>query len=181
MSCSALSDSICFFTVRAAHRGTDVFLREIDLLRAAIRETKARHPFEICEIVVLGDVIHALWRLPADDTDFALRWRMVRTLLARRVAGAAGAETARPGRLWQRRYWEHPIRDANDLAAHRHMIWTAPVQAGLVTRPEDWLHSSIHRAKAEGVYDATAPVRPAYLPALAGVTRAPYRLSGARA
>ncbi|MEM8656292.1 MAG: transposase [Pseudomonadota bacterium] len=163
----------CFFTVRAARRGTDLFLRGIDPLRAAMRQTRARHPFEICEIVVLGDVIHALWRLPDGEADFAVRWRMVRTLFARSVA--------EDGPVWQRRYWEHEIRDAADLEAHRHMIWTAPVQAGLVTRPQDWPHSSIHRAVAAGDYVAGVDVRPAYLPPAAGRARAPYRLSGAHA
>jgi len=48
--------------------------------------------------------------------------------------------------IWQRRFWEYHLRDDEDLEAHRQMIHFAPVQAGLVKRPEEWPHSSIHRA-----------------------------------
>ncbi|WP_299654073.1 transposase [uncultured Tateyamaria sp.] len=167
-----------FFTARAAHRGTDLFLREIDPLRHAVRKTKERYPFEISEIVVLGDVIHTLWRLPEGDADFSVRWRMLKSLFSRSVAGPedTGALRLRPGEkgLWQRRFWEHAIRDTDDLEAHRHMIFSAPVQAGWVNRPEDWPHSSVHRAIARGQYAPGGPVGGAYLPLSGHTTRAPY-------
>ncbi|MEX0364429.1 MAG: transposase [Ruegeria sp.] len=172
-----------FFTARAAQRGTDLFLREIDPLRLAMRRTRARYPFEIDEIVVLGDVIHTLWQLPEGDADFSTRWRMLKSLFSRSVDAPAdgGGQRLRPGEkgLWQRRFWEHAIRDADDLAAHRHMIWTAPVQAGLVNRPEQWPHSSIHRAMAQGRFVPGGPVGFGYLPPGGRTTRAPYRASGA--
>ncbi|WP_147106186.1 transposase [Tateyamaria sp. syn59] len=171
-------DVICFFTVRAARRGTDLFLREIDPLRGAMRKAKDQYPFEISEIVVLGDVMHTLWRLPPDDADFSTRWRMVKSLFSRSVdaPGDVSGQRLCPGEkgLWQRRFWEHAIRDADDLAAHRHMIWTAPVQAGLVNRPEQWAHSSIHRAISQGQFKPGGPVGRAYMPLGGRTTRAPY-------
>lgn len=167
-----------FFTARAARRGTELFLREIDPLRVAMRKTRARYPFEISEIVVLGDVIHTLWRLPDGDADFSVRWRMLKSLFSRSVAAPedTGALRLRPGEkgLWQRRFWEHAIRDGDDLTAHRHMIFAAPVQAGLVNRPEDWPHSSVHRAIARGQYAPGRPVGAAYLPLAEHTARAPY-------
>ncbi|MEL6886108.1 MAG: transposase [Pseudomonadota bacterium] len=171
--------SCIFFTARAAVRGTDLFVREIELLRHATRKTRARYPFEITEIVVLGDVIHTLWTMPEDDGDFSIRWRMLKSLFSRGVPAPEGTEvrTLRLGEkgVWQRRFWEHAIRDADDLAAHRHMIYSAPVQAGLVRRPEDWPHSSIHRAMARGQHPRGLPTGWAYRPAGAGrTTGAPY-------
>ena len=168
-----------FFTVRAARRGSDVLVREIDALRTAMRQTRARYPFEIEDIVVLPDVIHTMWTLPGDDADFSQRWRMLKSQFSRMVerpADTAGLRL-RPGEkgVWQRRFWEHAIRDTDDLAAHRHMIFAAPVQAGLVNRPEHWPHSSIHRAIARGSYDVTVPVGAACRPFGVGrTTRAPY-------
>ncbi|APX11802.1 REP-associated tyrosine transposase [Tateyamaria omphalii] len=171
-------DVTYFFTVRAARRGTDLFLREIDPLRAAMRKTKDQHPFEISEIVVLGDVIHTMWRLPPGDADFSKRWRMLKSMFSRNVDAPedVSGQHLRPGEkgLWQRRFWEHAIRDADDLAAHRHMIWTAPVQAGLVNRPEAWPHSSIHRAILRGAFTPHGPVGPAYLPLVRRMTHTPY-------
>lgn len=166
-----------FFTVRAARCGTDLFLREIDPLRAAMRKTRDHYPFEISEIVVLGDVIHTLWQLPEGDADFSIRWRMLRSLFSRNVSAPEDVrgQQLRPGEkgLWQRRFWEHAIRDADDLAAHRHMIWTAPVQAGRVNRPEQWPHSSIHRAIARGQFVPGGPVGPGYAPQGGRTTRTP--------
>lgn len=174
-------DVTYFFTTRAARRGTDLFLRQIEALRVATRKTKDRYPFEVTEIVVLGDVIHTLWRLPFRDADFSVRWRMLKGLFSRAVDAPedVSGQRLRPGEkgLWQRRFWEHAIRDADDLAAHRHIIWTAPVQAGLVNRPEQWPHSSIHRAIARGQFVPGGPVGPAYLPAAGRTTRAPYLLT----
>lgn len=180
--------STYFFTARAAQRGTDLFLREIDPLRAAMRRTKERYPFEISEIVVLGDVIHTLWRLPEGDADFSVRWRLLKSLFSRSVAApeGIGAMRLRPGEkgIWQRRFWEHAIRDDDDMAAHRHMIFAAPVQAGLVNRPEHWPHSSVHRAIVRGLFKPGGPVSAAYRPDVGRTTRAPYGLAaeaGARA
>ena len=151
-----------FFTARAARRGSDLFVRHIDPLRHAMRRTRLTHPFVIDEIVVLPDVIHTLWTLPAGDADFSIRWRMLKSLFSRSVdAPEHASETnLRPGEkgIWQRRFLEHAIRDGEDLAAHRHMIFSAPVQAGLVSRPEQWSHSSIHRAMVRGTYVPGGPV-----------------------
>ena len=167
-----------FFTARTARRGDDILVREIEALRTAMRQTRARHPFEIDEIVVLGDVIHTLWTLPEGDSDYSLRWRMLKSLFSRACPApdVAPGMTLRPGEkgIWQRRFWEHAIRDARDLAAHRHMIFSAPVQAGLVRAPLDWPHSSIHRAVVRGTYDPNVPVGDAFLPAVGRTTRAPY-------
>lgn len=168
-----------FFTARTARRGSDLLLREVDLLRRVVRQTRDRFPFEIDEIVVLGDVIHTLWILPDGDSDYSKRWRMLKTLFSRACPAPDVAESMRlrPGEkgIWQRRFWEHAIRDAADLEAHRQMIFAAPVQAGLVRRPVDWPHCSIHRAIARGTYDPGTPVEVACDPGQGRAKRAPYR------
>ncbi len=171
-----------FFTARAARKGGDLFVCNVDALRSAMRRTRDTHPFDIDEIVVLPDVIHTLWTLPEGDENFSLRWRMLKSLFSRSVdaPGLVGGYPLRPGEkgLWQRRFWEHVIRDADDLAAHRHMIFCAPVQAGLVNRPAQWAHSSIHRAMAGGA-DVPESVGEGHLPYVPErVERAPYAISG---
>lgn len=168
-----------FFTARAARRGDDTFTCHIEVLRQAMRKTRSTYPFVIDEIVVLPDVIHTLWTLPDGDADFSRRMRMLKSLFSRAVPAPedTGALRLRPGEkgLWQRRFWEHRIRDADDLAAHRHMILCAPVQAGLVNRPEFWPYSSIHRAIARGTYVPDPSIGAAYRPPASGrTTRAPY-------
>jgi len=179
---SAAPGETYFFTVRAVRRGDDLFVRNVDVLRQAFRKTRQAYAFVIDEIVVLPDVIHTLWTLPEGDADFSRRWRMLKSMFSRAVAGPADTNTLRlrPGEkgLWRRRFWEHQIRDAEDLAAHRHLIFCAPVQAGLVNRPEMWRHSSIHRAIARGTHVPDPSIGAAYRPTAPGrKTPPPYRVA----
>lgn len=157
-----------FFTVRLLDRHSNLLVTEVERLRAAMRKTRNTMPFEIDEIVVLPSVIHTIWALPEGDTDFSKRWRMLKSHFSRGLPAADDLDPAsirrREKGIWQRRFWEHHLRDDEDLAAHRHMILTAPVQAGLVARPQDWIHSSVHRAIRLGQFDPTMGVGRFYAP-----------------
>jgi putative transposase len=146
-----------FFTVRLAHPSSDLLIREVDRLRHATRITRDRFPFEIDEIVVLPSVIHTIWAMPHDDCDASKRWRMLKSQFSRGVSVTPPVTNAVLRRgdkgIWQRRFWEHALHEANDLTAHREMILDAPVQAGLAWQAQDWQHSSIHRAIRNGRYD----------------------------
>jgi putative transposase len=169
-----------FFTVRLADRRSDLLVREVDVLRRVTRQTCDRLPFTIDDIVVLPATIHTIWTLPQGDADFSVRWRMLKSLFSRAMpAPDVDAHVRlRPGEkgIWQRRFWEHMIRDEDDLLAHRHMIHSAPVQGGLVNRPGDWPWSSFHRALARGEVARDAGVGAAYHPLPPGwrTTAAPY-------
>lgn len=55
--------------------------------------------------------------------------------------------------VWQRRYWEHLIRDDEDYARHVEYIHYNPVKHGLAESPKDWPWSSFHDYVGKGVYD----------------------------
>lgn len=121
---------------------------EVDLLRQSLRLTMKRFPFEIRAGVVLPQKVHMIWTLPAGDSDYAARWRLIKSTFSRHVPAP---QTVRPSLkrrrekgIWQRRYWEHLIRDQEDYDLYDHLIASAPVVAGLVRKPEDWSLSSIH-------------------------------------
>jgi putative transposase len=101
-------------------------------------------------VVVLPDHIHAVWRLPAGDANFPGRWRRIK----QRVTLAMRAELRSAGSAWQPRYWEHLIRDDEDLQRHVDYIHYNPVKHGLVQAPRDWPHSSFHRFVAQGLLAA---------------------------
>lgn len=154
-----------FFTVNLLQRhGNDLLLREVDRLRDCIARERARRPFSVLAWVVLPDHMHWIWRLPEGDADFPTRWRRIKTDFSR---GLEATERRSPVRLsrgergiWQRRYWEHQIRDADDLIRHVEYIHFNPVKHGHVARVEDWPHSSFHRYVTMGRYPAdwAAPV-----------------------
>ena len=105
-------------------------------------------------IVVLPDHLHTIWTLPADDADYAERWRMIKSRFTKSLV-KEGVKIGRNEKgeydLWQRRYWEHTIRDDLDLQRHVDYIHCNPVKHGLVERVSDWPHSSFHRYVRDGI------------------------------
>ena len=147
-----------FFTVNLANRRSSLLVDNIDQLRAAFRKTRHRHPFVIDAIVILPDHLHAIWTLPEGDGDFATRWNLIKGRFSR---GLGRTERVSPSRLsrrergiWQRRYWEHAIRDDEDFARHVDYIHFNPVKHGHVDRIAAWPYSSFHRFIRQGMYPA---------------------------
>ncbi|SHH73829.1 REP-associated tyrosine transposase [Marivita hallyeonensis] len=142
----SLTGTPIFFTVNLAKRNSDLLVREIDLLRQAVRVTKRERPFHIDAWVVLPDHLHCIWRLPRGDQDYSTRWRLIKSRFSRGLPPGQlrPSHMARHERgIWQRRFWEHHIRDEADYQAHLRYCWFNPVKHGLVTRPEDWPFSSV--------------------------------------
>ncbi len=144
-----------FFTVRLADRRSDLLVARITLLRDCFAAAQARWPFSIDAAVVLPDHLHMIWTLPPGDSDFSARWRLIKAAFSRHVDGPAHLppSLARRGEkgIWQRRFWEHAIRDDADYDAHHRLILQAPVQAGLVARVQDWPYASVHRDLRRGM------------------------------
>ena len=140
-----------FFTVVTAGRAP-VLARptHVRSLRRALVATQASHPFAIDALVMLPDHLHCIWTLPEGESDFSLRWQLVKKRCAKLLE--AQGLSIRGRRLWQPRFWEHLLRDADDLARHIDYIHYNPVRHGLVPRPGDWPFSSFHRFARAGVY-----------------------------
>jgi putative transposase len=145
-----------FFTANLADRRAGLLVEHVDALRDAFRYTHSRHPFTIEAIVVLPDHLHAIWTLPPDDTDYALRWRLIKSAFSRSLpdgeARSASRVSKRERGIWQRRYWEHTLRDENDYECHVDYIHFNPVKHGHVPRVADWPYSSFQRFVRLGVY-----------------------------
>lgn len=143
-----------FFTLALAERGSDLLLTEVARLRQAVSLTRRELPFEINAWVVLPDHLHAIWTLPANDSDYPRRWRLIKSRfshgLAARPRSQSKVARAEKG-IWQRRYWEHHIRSPADYAAHLRYCWGNPVKHGLVARAVDWPYSSLHRDLGYGM------------------------------
>lgn len=154
-----------FFTVNLADRhGNDLLTQHIDALREAFRVTKLDHPFVIEAMVVLPDHLHCLWHLPPGDKDFPMQWRLIKARFSRMLPHGEriSASRMRKGErgIWQRRYWEHVIRNERDLHRHLDYIHFKPVKHEHVDRAIDWPYSSFHRYVARGVYPANWAMSP---------------------
>lgn len=165
-----------FFTVAAAHRGTTLLTDRVDLLRLAVAETRAERPFRIEAWVVLPDHLHAVWTLPEGDADYSTRWGAIKARFSRAVRSAGALPVTdlpavqggrfsglKPGLraarrespVWQRRFWEHTVRDEAEFAHCVEYCWSNPVKHGLAQRPADWPYSSVHRDRAESRFPPT--------------------------
>jgi putative transposase len=146
-----------FFTVNLLQRrGNDLLTRRVDLLREVVRAVRLRHPFQIHGWVVLPEHLHCVMELPPEDMDYAMRWRLIKIGFSRalpKVERLSAVRAARGERgIWQRRYWEHLIRDDADMQAHMDYVHFNPVKHGLVRCVADWPHSTFHRLVKAGVY-----------------------------
>ena len=132
-------------------------------LRDAIHNTQSLHPFLINVWVLLPDHLHCLWTLPDGDYDFSKRWGMVKSNFTKRMKQVGWASPTEnnqsPSRtrhreafIWQRRFWEHQIRNQQDFNRHCDYIHYNPVKHGLVDDPKKWEYSTIHRFIEKGLY-----------------------------
>ncbi len=143
-----------FFTVTLRDRRKEWLISYVDQLRAVVRDVRRQRPFTLEAIVVLPDHLHALWTLPEGDADFSGRWRAIKAGFTRALARhGMPLVPNRRGEydLWQRRFWEHLIRDDDDFARHVEYIHHNPVKHGLVGDPFAWRWSSIHSYARRGV------------------------------
>ncbi len=131
----------------------------VSLLRKAFRQVMDNHPFTIDAFVLLPDHLHCIWTMPEGDRDFSKRWRLTKSYFSRKCDATHKNIPSRSRRkkkelaVWQRRFWEHLIRNEQDFVKHIEYIHYNPVKHGLAKAPKDWEYSSFHRYVREGVYD----------------------------
>lgn len=158
---SLLAGGTYFFTVVTYRRQTilcDDMMRSA--LRSAIESVRSTRPFTIDAWVLLPDHLHCIWTLPEGDADFSTRWMMIKrkvslicaTEYRRSDLLTASKQKHRESTIWQRRFWEHQIRDDDDFARHMDYLHFNPVKHGLASNVMDWPYSSFHRLIEQGRY-----------------------------
>jgi len=152
-----------FFTV-VAHQRRAFLTKPLarQCLRSAWLETQERFPFETVAVCLMPDHLHTIWALPEDDSDYDKRWLYLKARFSRMYRQNGGVEgwcsASRRRRkergFWQRRFWEHKIRDDEDLRHHFDYVHYNPVKHELVEWPEQWPWSTFHRYARMGWYGA---------------------------
>lgn len=147
-----------FFTVNLADRRSRLLTERVGLLREGFRYVRARRPFTLDAIVVLPDHLHAIWTLPPGDADYATRWRLIKAFFSRGIEASERISDSRKRKgergIWQRRYWEHTLRDERDFERHCDYIHFNPVKHGHARTASGWPHSSFHRFVKLRIYPA---------------------------
>ncbi len=161
-----------FFTVNLLERKRRLLVEHIDALRNAFRIVKQQRPFRIDAIVILPDHLHStawkqevgqrrerlpsIWTMPPDDCDYSTRWRLIKSAFSGTIEPVERLSRRRQVKsergIWQRRFWEHAIRDQDDFDRHLDYIHYNPVKHGWVEKVSEWPHSSFHRFVRLGFY-----------------------------
>jgi len=151
-----LAGGCYFFTVNLADRHSHLLIEHIDLLREAVRTVWRSRPFQINAWVVLPEHLHTVWTLPPDDADYSVRWSAIKRSFSRSLPHTESLTPSRAYQhergIWQRRFWEHTIRNEADYQAHVDYVHINPLRHGWVSTVADWPYSTFHRAVAQGVY-----------------------------
>ena len=148
------SGGMYFFTL-ATYNRLPIFSTPTarDLLRSAWMEVQTRHPFTMVAVCLLPDHLHCIWSLPEEDDNYSMRWKEIKRrftsgYLLKIGPGEPRSESRnkrKEAAIWQRRFWEHTIRDEIDLARHIEYIHNNPVKHGFVDDPANWPWSSYHQ------------------------------------
>ena len=160
---SLIAGGTYFFTVTLADRQSNALVEHIGRLRTAYDKVYRQLPFDTVAICVLPDHLHAIWSLPGNDADYPTRWNLIKGGFSRALPvnekRSASKEKRREKGIWQRRYWEHQIRDEAELERLVHYIYYNPIKHGLVQKIADWPYSSFHRDVDRGLFskDGIAP------------------------
>lgn len=145
-----------FFTVAAADRSSQVLVDNMDLLRNAFLVVKRAMPFDLIAMSVMPEHLHCVWTLPAGDANYPTRWKKIKATFSRALPKGEGRSASRIAKgergIWQRRYWEHSLRDENDLCRHIDYIHYNPVKHGHVINVADWPYSTFHNYVLRGKY-----------------------------
>jgi putative transposase len=147
-----------FFTVALAERKSSLLTERIHALRQAVRCAQRARPFRIDAFVILPNHLHCIWTLPPGDAAFATRWAHIKSTFSRSIPCRERIRDSRILKrergIWQRRYWEHLVRDERDLHRHIDYVHFNPVKHGLVSCVSKWPWSTFHRYVRRGILPA---------------------------
>lgn len=131
------------------------------LLHDSISHIQKYHPFNMIAFCLLPDHVHFIWQLPENDNNYSVRISQIKRRFSKHLMAkneialpqAKSRESRRELPIWQRRFWEHYLRDVDDLNQHIDYVHYNPVKHGLVNRVRDWENSSFFDYVQIGVYD----------------------------
>ena len=152
---AVLAGASYFFTVALQDRKSNLLIKKINEFRIALRQVIERYPFVIDGVVVLPDHFHMIMTLPRNDGNYSQRISFIKSSFSRQIESIEPINISRQKKrergIWQRRFWEHLIRDELDYTRHMEYIHYNPVKHGYATTPSEWKYSSIHQYINSGI------------------------------
>ncbi|MCL4269708.1 MAG: transposase [Anaerolineales bacterium] len=123
----------------------------MSLLRQILRNVKELHPFIMLGYVFLFDHFHMIIQ-PTGSSNFSDIMRSLKTNFTKEYKKKLDLSSSQSMKFWQKRFWDHVIRDDRDFENHLHYIHFNPVKHGYVRDPRDWQSSSYIEWEKRGLY-----------------------------
>jgi putative transposase len=151
-----------FLTIVTYHRAPILIKPEvIEIFRNAWKQIEKKFPFSTDAICLLPDHFHCMITLPEHDSDYSIRIREIKRVFTKYYRSNFPEPALRDqshrykkeATIWQRRFWEHTIRDEHDYQNHFDYIHYNPVKHGFVDQVSSWKWSSFHRYVKSGFYE----------------------------
>ena len=141
------------FITQVVHERKPVFrnVQNVNLLREILNNVKQLHPFTMLGYCFLLDHFHMVIQ-PIGGSNFSEIMHSLKPHFTREFKKMMGVSSSESLKFWQKRFWDHVIRDDHDLENHLHYIHHNPVKHGLVKDPRDWKHSSFLEWEQRGLY-----------------------------
>jgi putative transposase len=142
-----VANATYFFTLNVQDRKSNLLINHTDPLRFAFKKIQKNHPFYLDAVVIMPDHCHMMMTLPEGDKNYPLRLSLIKSSFSIQIEKDENISDSRKKKrergIWQRRYWEHLIKDAEDYEHHINYIHFNPVKHGYVLNPSDWECSSV--------------------------------------
>jgi putative transposase len=123
----------------------------LNLLREILHNVKQFHPFSMLGYVFLPEHFHMIIQ-PTGEHNFSDIMHSLKPNFTKEYKKLIGLPSSKSMKFWQKRFWDHVIRDDRDFENHLHYIHFNPVKHGYVTDPRDWKDSSYIEWEKRGLY-----------------------------
>ena len=134
-----VANATYFFTLNLQNRKSNLLINHIEHLRFAFKKVQNNHPFYLDAVVIMPDHCHMIMTLPEGDKNYPLRLSLIKSSFSIQIERDENISDSRKKKrergIWQRRYWEHLIKDAEDYEHHINYIHFNPVKHGYALNP----------------------------------------------
>ena len=145
-----IPNTLIFITVVTKDRN-NILIEHIDYLRKSFTLTKQNYSFDIIAIIINPDHFHMIIK-PENIKEYPKIIGSVKSNFTKLSNLEHSINNNRESNIWQRRYWEHTIRDENDLYKHIDYIHYNSIKHHNIA-PKDWEYSSFKKFVKNGYYE----------------------------
>ena len=144
-----IKNGLVFLTIVTNNR-ISILISNIELLNQAHQKVLLHYKFDLIAYSIQPDHIHCIIK-PLNIKDYSKIVKSFKYSVTKNFN--VGLVNPTYKKLWQNRFWEHTIRDENDLNIHLDYIHYNPVKHKLVNNVKDWKYSSFHQFVKDSLYD----------------------------